>query len=106
MSVETTGMESAAVLPPHPSAGGNNKPPKTSRRKISLPWFRQSSFGERLTKLRLPRQHTVDCGSTVTRNCETKFDSFLTKQSFHDSYTVFAFSLNHFSFFDHGKKTK
>ncbi len=70
MSVETTGMESAAVLPPHPSAGGNNKPPKTSRRKISLPWFRQSSFGERLTKLRLPRQHTVDCGSTVTRNRE------------------------------------
>ena len=44
-----------------------SKPPKSSgRRKISLPWFRQSSFGERLTKLRLPRQHTVDCGSTAT----------------------------------------
>ncbi len=31
------------------------------RRKISLPWFRQASLGERLTRLRLPRQHTLDC---------------------------------------------
>ena len=32
---------------------------KTRRRKISMPWFRQSSFGIGLTKLRLPRQHTI-----------------------------------------------
>ena len=48
-----------------PISGNLNKPPKTgregsSRRKISLPWFRQASFGEKLTKLRLPRQTTVD----------------------------------------------
>ena len=36
----------------------------TSRRKISLPWFRQASIGEKLTKLRLPRQNTVDCSNT------------------------------------------
>ena len=40
-----------------------SKPPKTgsTRRKISLPWFRQASIGEKLTRLRLPRQNTVDC---------------------------------------------
>ena len=58
MSVEA-GLDSGVMSPP------SGKPPKTGRRKISLPWFRQSSFGERLTKLRLPRQHTVDCSSTV-----------------------------------------
>ena len=36
----------------------------SSRRKISLPWFRQASIGEKLTKLRLPRQNTVDCSNT------------------------------------------
>ena len=40
-----------------------SKPPKSgsTRRKISLPWFRQASIGEKLTRLRLPRQTTVDC---------------------------------------------
>ena len=41
-----------------------SKPPKaggSTRRKISLPWFRQASIGEKLTRLRLPRQNTVDC---------------------------------------------
>ena len=32
---------------------------KDRRRKISMPWFRQSSFGIGLTKLRLPKQHTI-----------------------------------------------
>jgi hypothetical protein len=38
------------------------KPPKSggSRRKISLPWFRQASIGERLTRLTVRRQQTVD----------------------------------------------
>lgn len=30
-----------------------------SRRKISMPWFRQSSFGMTIAKLRLSRQHTI-----------------------------------------------
>lgn len=30
-----------------------------SRRKISMPWFRQSSFGMSLSRLRLPKQHTI-----------------------------------------------
>ena len=32
---------------------------KSRIRKISMPWFRQSSFGIGLSKLRLPRQHTI-----------------------------------------------
>ena len=37
------------------------KAPKSGRRKISLPWFRQASIGERLTRLTsMRRQHTVD----------------------------------------------
>ena len=32
---------------------------KGRRRKISMPWFRQSSFGVGLQKLRLPKQHTI-----------------------------------------------
>ena len=46
-----------------PGAGPGHKPPKPERRKISLPWFRQASIGEKLTRLRLPRQNTVDSGS-------------------------------------------
>ena len=46
--------------------GSHGKPPKSgsTRRKISLPWFRQASIGEKLTRLRLPRQNTVDCPSS------------------------------------------
>ena len=33
--------------------------PSRSRRKISMPWFRQSSFGMSLARLRLPKQHTI-----------------------------------------------
>ena len=49
---------------------GPGKPPKSgsTRRKISLPWFRQASIGEKLTRLRLPRQNTVDCPS---RSCSS-----------------------------------
>ena len=39
-----------------PSKGGGKK---GRRRKISMPWFRQSSFGLGLNKLRLPKQHTI-----------------------------------------------
>ena len=46
---------------PDATARGLAVPPSPFRRKISLPWFRQASLGERLTRLRLPRQHTLDC---------------------------------------------
>lgn len=49
------------------STQAQTKPPKSSvsgRRKISLPWFRQASIGEKLTRLRLPRQNTVDVPSS------------------------------------------
>ena len=36
---------------------------KNRRRKISMPWFRQSSFGIGLTKLRLPKQNTIASGT-------------------------------------------
>ena len=39
-----------------PGKGGGKK---GRRRKISMPWFRQSSFGLGLNKLRLPKQHTI-----------------------------------------------
>ena len=35
------------------------KKPSKSHRKISMPWFRQSSFGMSLSRLRLPKQHTI-----------------------------------------------
>lgn len=49
------------------SGGGSSGSPMSqlpkgrtkSRRKISLPWFRQSSFGMSLSRLRLPKQHTI-----------------------------------------------
>ena len=48
------------------SPGGGNHVKK--RRKISMPWFRQSSFGMSLARLRLPKQHTIatseDAGAT------------------------------------------
>lgn len=57
------GLSSASSTPPPGSEGENGssssrKPPK-SRRKISMPWFRQSSFGMSLARLRLPKQHTI-----------------------------------------------
>ena len=39
------------------------KPPKSSRRKLS--WFKQASIGEKLTRLRLPRQNTLDCPNSA-----------------------------------------
>ena len=39
------------------------KPPKSSRRKMS--WFKQASIGEKLTRLRLPRQNTLDCPNSA-----------------------------------------
>ena len=41
------------------SAGKPNSSSHRSKRKISMPWFRQSSFGLGLAKLRLPKQHTI-----------------------------------------------
>lgn len=38
----------------------------STQRKISLPWFRQASLGEKLTKLRLQRQTTVDVSSSTS----------------------------------------
>lgn len=38
---------------------GSNQPPLQPRRKISLPWFRQSSFGLGAAGKRLPKQHTI-----------------------------------------------
>ena len=54
----------------NPIMGSHGKPPKSgsTRRKISLPWFRQASIGEKLTRLRLPRQNTVDCPPSATRS--------------------------------------
>ena len=45
-----------------PGKGGGKK---GRRRKISMPWFRQSSFGLGLNKLRLPKQHTIASNSDV-----------------------------------------
>ena len=43
-----------------PVKGSSGK--KNRRRKISMPWFRQSSFGIGLSKIRLPKQHTIASG--------------------------------------------
>ena len=43
---------------PEPEKVAVTKPAK-NRRKISMPWFRQSSFGMTIARLRLPRQHTI-----------------------------------------------
>ena len=39
--------------------GSSGHKPSGRRRKISLPWFRQSSFGMSFARLRLPKQHTI-----------------------------------------------
>ena len=53
--MSVTSPESGALPPKAPKSGGSG------RRKISLPWFRQASIGERLTRLTsMRRQHTVD----------------------------------------------
>ena len=44
-----------------PVKGNSGK--KSRRRKISMPWFRQSSFGIGLSKIRLPKQHTIASGN-------------------------------------------
>jgi hypothetical protein len=41
-----------------------------SRRKISLPWFRQSSFGMSLARLRLPKQHTIATSDEAEASAE------------------------------------
>ena len=40
------------------TSGAATAPPQP-RRKISLPWFRQSSFGISTASKRLPKQHTI-----------------------------------------------
>ena len=41
-----------------PAKGGGKKH-RNARRKISLPWFRQPSFGFGLSKLKLSKQNTI-----------------------------------------------
>ena len=53
-------MSAAASSPPTSPSGKTTKT-SNSRRKISLPWFRQASIGEKLHRFRLPRQNTVGC---------------------------------------------
>lgn len=55
--------------PSSTSSSSSSKPPK-SRRKISMPWFRQSSFGMSLARLRLPKQHTIAASSVVDEDAD------------------------------------
>ena len=57
-----------------PGKGGGKK---GRRRKISMPWFRQSSFGLGLNKLRLPKQHTIASDLTDAPNVPNIHDSKL-----------------------------
>lgn len=51
------------------------QPPPQPRRKISLPWFRQSSFGLGVSAgKRLPKQHTI-AGSDFNVHCNDKDDN-------------------------------
>ena len=52
------------------------KPPKSSRRKMS--WFKQASIGEKLTRLRLPRQNTLDCPSSAPVSAPAGAERLLT----------------------------
>ena len=56
---------------------GSGKKGRSSRRKISMPWFRQSSFGLGLAKLRLPKQHTIASDLTDAPNVPNIHDSKL-----------------------------
>ena len=56
---EDEGNMKAAPLPASTAAMVPVSKPTKSRRKISMPWFRQSSFGMTIAKLRLSRQHTI-----------------------------------------------
>ena len=51
-------MASTSQSPSNASENTAAAPPQ-SRRKISLPWFRQSSFGLGGLHQRLPKQHTI-----------------------------------------------
>jgi len=53
----------------HTNSKSKASHPSRSRRKISMPWFRQSSFGMSLARLRLPKQHTI---ATENLNDEKK----------------------------------
>ena len=56
--------------------GRASKPshPSRSRRKISMPWFRQSSFGMSLARLRLPKQHTIATENLIDEKPKTPED--------------------------------
>ena len=56
---EEEGNPKAPPLPESSTAKLEVSKPAKNRRKISMPWFRQSSFGMTIAKLRLPRQHTI-----------------------------------------------
>ena len=56
---EEEGNAKAPPLPEPTTAKVAVSKPAKNRRKISMPWFRQSSFGMTIAKLRLPRQHTI-----------------------------------------------
>ncbi len=56
---------SASVNNVTSSGSGSTPRSSSTRRKISMPWFRQSSFGISLTRFRLPKQHTIAATSDV-----------------------------------------
>jgi hypothetical protein len=58
------GADCQGSSPPTPTSSLPKKSSK-SRRKISMPWFRQSSFGMSLARLRLPKQHTIATSEEV-----------------------------------------
>ena len=55
--------------------GSKSGHPSRSRRKISMPWFRQSSFGMSLARLRLPKQHTIATENLIDEKQKTPEDS-------------------------------
>lgn len=62
----------------HLGSGGRaskSSHPSRSRRKISMPWFRQSSFGMSLARLRLPKQHTIATENLIDEKQKTPEDS-------------------------------
>ena len=79
--MSVTSPESGSLPPKAPKSGGSG------RRKISLPWFRQASIGDRLSRMHasMRRQHTVDVplestnNSTSCRQVEAKASSLRRK---------------------------
>ena len=62
---------------------GSGKKGRNSRRKISMPWFRQSSFGLGLSKLRLPKQHTIAEAPNVPTVAEARINTIRSAEMLH-----------------------